>query len=47
MDEKRKWVRKFVNIERPGLTTGTDSFIEWYEDSEEETTKQEEENNES
>lgn len=38
MDEMRKWVRKFVNIERPGLTNGTDSFVEWYEDSEEEET---------
>jgi hypothetical protein len=47
VDEMRKWVRKFVNIERPGLTNGTDSFVEWYEDLEEETTTQEEENNES
>ena len=38
MDEKRKFVRKSVNIERPGLTTGTDSFVEWYEDLEEEET---------
>jgi hypothetical protein len=44
VDEKRKWVRKSVNIERPGLTTGSDSFVEWYEDLEEETTKQEEDN---
>lgn len=44
MDEKRKFVRKSVNIERPGLTTGTDSFVEWYEDSEETTTKKEEDN---
>lgn len=43
----RKWVRRFVNIERPGLTNGTDSFVEWYEDLEEETLAQEEENNES
>lgn len=47
MDKVRKWVRKFVDIERPGLTNGTDSFVEWYEDLEEETTTQEEENNES
>jgi hypothetical protein len=47
VDDKRKWVRKSVNIERPGLTNGTDSFVEWYEDLEEETTTQEEENNES
>lgn len=32
----RKWVRRFVNIERPGMTNGTDSFVEWYENSEEE-----------
>jgi hypothetical protein len=37
VDEKRKFVRKSVNIERPGLTTGTDSFVEWYEDLEVET----------
>jgi hypothetical protein len=44
----RKWVRKFVSIERPGLTNGTDSFVEWYEDLEEEETPiQGEENNES
>ena len=33
-----KWVRKFINIERPGLTNGSDSFVEWYEDLEEEET---------
>lgn len=45
----QKWVRKFVNIERPGLTNGTDSFVEWYEDIEEvkETPIQEEEKNEN
>jgi hypothetical protein len=47
VDEMRKWVRKFVNIERPGLTNGADSFVEWYENLEEETTTQEEEDNES
>ena len=44
VDEMRKLVKKYVNIERPGLTNGTDSFVEWYEDLEEETTKQEEDN---
>lgn len=45
----QKWVRKFVNIERPGLTNGTDSFVEWYEDVEEvkETLIKEEEKNEN
>ena len=46
----RKLVRRFISLEKPGMTNGTDALIEvyeTYEDSEEETTKQEEEDNES
>jgi hypothetical protein len=27
-----KFVRKFTNLEKPGPTNGTDSFVEWYEE---------------
>jgi hypothetical protein len=41
-----KFVRKFTNLEKPGLTNGTDSFVEWYEEKKEETPIQQEETNE-
>jgi hypothetical protein len=50
VDEKRKFVRRFISLEKPGMTNGTDALIEvyeTYEDLEEETTTQEEEDNES
>jgi hypothetical protein len=31
VDEKRKFVRRFISLEKPGMTNGADALIEVYE----------------